>query len=305
MIDAAMSDDAGGCSSLVEFGELLSEPDPYHWITVFEAAFYPDKLDAAIVRYAPVLERFAELVEEVDSSADLLRQIMEEPRLIRVDLLKLFARYVSPTTKTELLRKKRSTETVIAKLGGDFRSLPEVQAKLGSRPDVDEAIIAILDEHSNRGQSGYRLTEDFFRWFEAEFGDMGWSIDGPRGAGRDIDLRDVVDGAAKPMPLDFVIRDPTDAPRAVGFARYDTDRGGSQEDDRIGGNVDKLSEISALNRSRGLAIKVLYLNDGLGLTLGSMWRDYAHIEKSGNGLALVTTMKMAQAGRVSLTWLAS
>jgi hypothetical protein len=287
----------------VPFSDLQS--DPYPWITVYEAAFYPDRLDAAIVRYEPILERFAELIEGADSSADLLRLIMSEPRILRGDLLKLFARYVSPTTKTELLKKKSNTEVVIENLGGEFRPLETVRARLNSRPAVDEAIIAILDEHSNRGQSGYRLTEDFFRWFEAEFSDMGWSIEGPRAAGRDIDLPAILDGFEKRMPVDFAIRDPSGMLRTVGFARYDTDRGGSQEDDRISGNVDKLTEIRAFNRSRELPIKILFLNDGLGLTLGSMWRDYANIEAVGDREALVTTLKMAQAGRVSLAWLAS
>lgn len=279
--------------------------DPYPWITIYEAAFYPDKLDAAIVRYEPILERFAELIEGADSSVDLLRTIMDEPRILRGDLLKLFARYVSPTTKTELLKKKSNTEVVIRNLGGTFRPLDTVKTKLNSRPVIDEAIIAILDEHSNRGKSGYRLTEDFFRWFEAEFSDMGWSIEGPRAAGRDINLPEILDGFEKRMPVDFAIRDPSGMLRIIGFARYDTDRGGSQEDDRISGNVDKLTEIRAFNRSRDLPIKILFLNDGLGLTLGSMWRDYASIETAGKGEALVSTLKMAQAGRVSLAWLGS
>jgi hypothetical protein len=298
----------------MKFQDLSCDPDspfsafesePYVWITVYEAAFYPDRLDAAVVRYEPILARFKELVESADCSADLLRLIMDEPRALRVDLLKVFARYVSPTTKTELLKKKANTEQVIANLGKGFRSLGEVAAKLRSRPDVDEALIAVLDEHSNRGQSGYRLTEDFFRWFEAEFSDEGWSIHGPRAAGRDINLPDILDGFEKRMPIDFAIRDPADSLRVIGFARYDTDRGGSQEDDRIGGNAEKLTEIARFNGALDLPVKVLYLNDGLGLTLGSMWRDYSALEAIGKGEALVTTLKMAQAGRVSLTWLCS
>lgn len=300
-----MNSHAPDCPPELPFSTLSQEANPYRWITIYEAAFYPDRLDAAIVRYGPILERFSELAEEAESSADLLRLIMDEPRIVRVDLLKLFARYVSPTTKTELLKKKGATETVIKNLGASFRSLGAVKLKLRSRPEVDEAIIAILDEHSNRGQSGYQLTEDFFRWFEAEFGDMGWSIEGPRAAGRDINLPDILPGFSKQMPVDFAIRDPSETLRIVGFARYDTDRGGSQEDDRISGNVDKLTEIMAFNRANDLSIKVLYLNDGVGLTLGSMWRDYARIESVGKGAALVSTLKMAQAGRVSLSWLRS
>jgi hypothetical protein len=291
------------CSPAVPFSELRSEP--FRWITVYEAKFYPDKLDAAIVRYEPILERFSELVEGAESSADLLRLIMDEPRILRSDLLKLFTRYVSPTTKTELLKKKSHTERTIHHLGDGFRSLEIVERHLATRPAVDEAIIAILDEHSSRGRSGYQLTEDFFLWFETDFAELGWSIQGPRGAGRDINLPDLLDGFEKEMPVDFAIADPTGNLRVIGFARYDTDRGGSQEDDRISGNVDKLTEVMKFNRGRDLPLKVLYLNDGLGLTLGSMWRDYAEIEQAGGGISLVTTLKMAQAGRVSLAWLGS
>lgn len=291
------------CGPEIPFSDLRA--DAYHWLTVYEAAFYPDKLDLAIVRYEPVLERFSELVEGADSSPDLLRRIMAEPAALRRDLLKLFARYVSPTTKTELLKKKENTEATIRHLGDEFRPLPIVRDKLQQRPAVDEAIIAILDEHSNRGRSGYQLTEDFFLWFEAEFTAAKWTIQGPRGAGRDLNLPDILPGFEKDMPVDFAISDAAGTLRAIGFARYDTDRGGSQEDDRISGNADKLSALMSFNRSRDLPIGILYLNDGLGLTLGSMWRDYGEIERIGEGIALVTTLKMAQAGRVSLAWLGS
>jgi len=291
------------CGPEIPFAAM--EPKPYRWLTVYEAAFYPDKLDRAIVRYEPVLERFSELVDAAKSSPDLLRRIMDEPPTLRKDLLKLFARYVSPTTKTELLKKKESTEATIEHLGSDFRPLDVVREKLRQRPEVDEAIIAILDEHSSRGRSGYQLTEDFFLWFEAEFAGQGWSIQGPRGAGRDINLPDILPGFKKEMPVDFALSDAAGTLRVIGFARYDTDRGGSQEDDRIGGNVDKLTPLMSFNRSRDVPIKVLYLNDGLGLTLGSMWRDYGEIERIGDPIALVTTLKMAQAGRVSVAWLES
>lgn len=295
--------DTQPCGPGVPFHSLGSSP--YSWITVYDTDFYPDKLDAAIVRFEPILERFGELVEGAESSADLLRLIMREPRTLRRDLLKVFARYVSPTTKTEMLKRKGSTEVVIDNLGDRFRPLPEVREKFVSRPRVDEAIIAVLDEHSHRGKSGYSLTEDFFRWFETEFRDRGWTIDGPRAAGKDINLPDILEGFEKRMPVDFAIHDPSGLLRVVGFARYDTDRGGSQEDDRIGGNIDKLTELKIFNRTRELPIKVLFLSDGLGLTLGSMWRDYAAIEDAGGGHSLVTTLKMAQAGRVSLAWLGS
>ena len=104
--------------------------------------------------------------------------------------------------------------------------------------------------------------------------------------------------------------DPTDRVRVIGYARYDGDRGGAQEDDRVGGNERRLREILAYSEDEDLRLNrlfcPLFLNDGPGLTLGSMWADYSTIEEGGQGQALgAGTLKMAQAGRVSLAWLAS
>lgn len=48
--------------------------------------------------------------------------------------------------------------------------------------------------------------------------------------------------------------------------------------------------------------KVVFLNDGPGLLLGSMWRDYAEIEKLGKGKILVTTLRMLDE-RLTKDWL--
>jgi cytochrome oxidase assembly protein ShyY1 len=103
-----------------------------------------------------------------------------------------------------------------------------------------------------------------------------------------------------------VVSDPDGNVRVVGFARYDSDRGGAQEDDRIGGNERRLREILRFASAEEVPpVKVVFLNDGPGLLLGSMWADYAAIENGGEGRALVTTLKMAQAGRFSVDWIAS
>lgn len=91
---------------------------------------------------------------------------------------------------------------------------------------------------------------------------------------------------------------------AVGYARYDSDRGGSQEDDRIGGNRDKVTLIRQYNKEQNAKVKVIFLNDGPGLLLGSMWDDYSEIESYGQGIALVTTLKMLNK-RLTKEWLLS
>lgn len=53
-----------------------------------------------------------------------------------------------------------------------------------------------------------------------------------------------------------------------------------------------------------LPLKVFFLNDGPGLTLGSMWNDYASLETDGNGRVMVCTLKMLDE-RFTKDWLES
>jgi hypothetical protein len=288
----------------VPFGDYRS--DARRWITIFDTEFYPDTLESALAKYAPVLGAFQQLADEAPSSADLLRDIQAAPKEVRGQFLRVFRKYVSPDTSVEMLKRVRKTEELITDFGDRFRSIDEVRLKLIERPSPDEALIALLAEYGERGKKGYELTEAFFLWFEAEFGEQGWTVVGPLGAGRDIDLTDVIAGYPTPTPADFVISDPGGNVRVVGFARYDSDRGGAQEDDRISGNERRLREILRFEPTGGmLPVKVVFLNDGPGLLLGSMWTDYAAIEKGGEGRTLVTTLKMAQAGRFSVNWILS
>jgi hypothetical protein len=282
--------------------------DARRWITIFDTEFYPDTLEAALAKYGPVLEAFTQLAEEAPDSADLFRNIQATPKEVRGQLLRVFRKYVSPDTSVEMLKRVRSTDRLIVDFGDRFRSIEQVRRNLAKRPRPDEALIALLAEYGERGKKGYELTEAFFLWFEAEFSDAGWTVVGPLGAGRDIDLPDVIPGYPTRTPVDFVISDQDGVVRVVGFARYDSDRGGAQEDDRIGGNERRLREILRFAPGKGngeAPVKVAFLNDGPGLLLGSMWADYATIENGGEGRALVTTLKMAQAGRFSPNWILS
>jgi hypothetical protein len=283
------------------FGAYLDQG--HRWITIFDSPYYPDTLDAARTRYGPVIEAFAELASHAPDTPALFREIQSRPPGIRIQLLRVFRRYVSPDTTVEMLKRIRSTEQTIERFGTRFRSIEIVLRALEARPNPDEALIALLDEHHERGQKGYQLTEAFFVWFETAFDDRNWSIEGPSGAGRDIELQNVLPDYKISTPADFVISDRFGTSRVIGFARYDSDRGGAQEDDRIGGNARRLQEILAYNEAISGPLKVVFLNDGPGLLLGSMWRDYASVETSGKGRALVTTLKMAQAGRLTADWI--
>jgi hypothetical protein len=65
----------------------------------------------------------------------------------------------------------------------------------------------------------------------------------PVGAGRDIMLNKVLDNWQNKTPADILKVRLDGTPLVVGFARYNSNRGGSQEDDRTGENRDTITEI--------------------------------------------------------------
>ncbi len=163
---------------------------------------------------------------------------------------------------------------------------------------------ALLWEYKDRGKKGYDLTERFFAMFLAHFPDL--IMIGPQRAGRDVAMGDVFKDYPNPKrAVDFVIYSPDrQQVLAVGLARYDGDRGGAQEDDRTGGYRDVAREILTYTGEKGLPTKVVFVNDGPGLLLGSMWNDYANIESSWNGKVQVVTLRMMPE-RITREWLLS
>ena len=104
-------------------------------------------------------------------------------------------------------------------------------------------------------------------------------------------------------PLDFVISSADKkVVYAVGLARYDGDRGGAQEDDRTGGYKNCADEILSYVHEHGLKTKVIFLNDGPGLLLGSMWEDYSRIEERYPNEVKVIALRMIDE-RLPKEWL--
>ena len=103
-------------------------------------------------------------------------------------------------------------------------------------------------------------------------------------------------------PVDFLIRNSNGVIKAIGFARYDGDRGGAQEDDRTGGYANCVKEILGFAKSNGLDLKIIFINDGPGLLLGSMWNDYSKIESIDYDHIRVVTLRMVNE-RINLNWL--
>ena len=285
-----------------DFGDYRH--DGATWITLATGEYYPDILPEACELYKPVLVLFGQILKRSESSTALFVNICELTETwMRVQLARVFRKYVSPTTPVEMLKAKSKAEAICDQFGAGFRPIHEVQKAFASRPIPDEALCAILWEYKDRGKKGYDLTERFFGMIRAQL--PGYTITGPERAGRDVLLGTVWGDYPKPdRPADFLIQRGSEI-LAVGFARYDSDRGGAQEDDRTGGYRDCASEVLGFAAGKRLnKLKVIFLNDGPGLLLGSMWADYTHLEHSGKGRVRVVTLRMVPE-RITSQWLES
>ena len=155
---------------------------------------------------------------------------------------------------------------------------------------------------STRGKKGYDLTERLFQIFREQLPEF--MFIGPERAGKDVLLGQVFAQYPKPdRPVDFVVF-AGEQPVAVGLARYDSDRGGAQEDDRTGQYRDCTQEILGYAKKTERNLKIIFVNDGPGLLLGSMWNDYARLEEQGKGKVKVVTLRMVTE-RITADWLRS
>jgi hypothetical protein len=282
------------------FADYWTEAE--NWITLASGEYYPDILEDACNLYAPVIATFGKLLSTSYSSQNLFERIGEHGNpWMRVQLCRVFKRYVSPTAPVEMMKVKSKKQQVLDTFGSDFRPIQVVQARFKERPERDEALCALLWEYKSRGQKGYTLTEKFFDLFQSLFPKL--RIEGPRRAGQDIPLGSVLQDYPTPgRPVDFIIRDSKRNVLAVGLARYDSDRGGAQEDDRTGGYKNCADEVLTYAQERGLDLRMIFLNDGPGLLLGSMWRDYVALEESWPGQIKVVTLRMVS-HRITAGWL--
>ena len=285
-----------------KFSDYKSEAES--WITLANGEFYPDVLPDACRLYEPVLIEFELLLKASHSSTDFFMSVMStQNQWMRTQLCRVFKKYVSPQTPVEMLKRKTDAEKICTQFGGGFRNIVEIQQKFNTRPMPDEALCAILWEYKDRGKKGYDLTERLFEVFRQLLPQ--YTFAGPERAGKDILLGSVFENYTKPdRPVDFVIKD-GDTVLAIGLARYDSDRGGAQEDDRTGQYREVAQEtLSYSEKYKIPQVKVIFVNDGPGLLLGSMWNDYAYIEDQWLGKVKVVTLRML-ADRVTSAWLVS
>lgn len=273
------------------------------WITLSTGEYYPDILPLACELYKPVLVTFGHLLAQAHSSTNLFLSISEvAEQWMRIQLARVFRKYVSPETPVEMLKQKRKAQEICDRFGPGFRAITEVQKRFRERPVLDEAICAILWEYKDRGKKGYDLTERLFILLREQFPTL--KLSGPERAGKDVLLGIIFPDYTKPdRPVDFLISDNEDI-LVVGLARYDSDRGGAQEDDRTGQYRDCALEVLSFAQQKGHKTKVIFLNDGPGLLLGSMWNDYAYIEELYPNRVMVTTLRMVPE-RLTFEWLTS
>jgi hypothetical protein len=229
-------------------------PDAANWITLATGEYYPDILPLACELYKPVLVLFGDILKRSESSSALFWNLCElRETWMRIQLARVFRKYVSPSLSVEMLKKKTQAAAICSRFEREFRPIHEVQRAFASRPIPDEAICALLWEYKDRGKKGYDLTERFFAMIREQLPDC--EVSGPERAGADIRLGSIWKDYPKPdRPADFVI---TRAGQilAIGFARYDSDRGGAQEDDRTGGYRDCAQEVLGYAQRRRLRVR--------------------------------------------------
>lgn len=270
---------------------------------------FPEVLDILLTKYDDAIDVFCQLIIESDSSADILRKIRSPKRDAdeRMALLKMYRRCVSPVLDTETTKKikKISNETLIETYGETFKPISKLKQQFSTLPkEYRYALAALVGEYDMRGQLGYQLTGTFFDWFETYFQGR-YVIEGPRGAGPDIELSTIYPRFEGSYPCDFVVRRCSgNEVLAVGFARYDSTRGGAQSDDRTGGNSNKVEKLKAFDQLTQTRLKLIFLSDGPGLMHGDTWEEACTLDGQWDGRVRVITLKLA-AQRITPKWLES
>lgn len=285
--------------------------DRHAVITAIDTAVrFPEILDVLWHKYESDIRLFSALVAESNTSMELLEKIRSNGFSAdqRMSLLKMFRRCVSPILDTEMAKKINKVPTIqlVTHYGHSFKDISMLKQQF-AQLTVEEAsaLAALIGEYDTRGQLGYILTDRFFTWFEQTLGQE-FSIAGPRGAGRDVELSTVFTDFDGNYPCDFVIRDRrTHKVVAIGFARYDSTRGGAQSDDRTGGNSDKVAKAKAYWATSPQAaetLRLIFLSDGPGLAHGDTWQESCTLDGSWEGNVRVVTLKLAPS-RITSAWL--
>jgi hypothetical protein len=286
---------------------LSSIADPNTVITPIDSTIrFPEILDELLEKYRPDIDLFQSLVMASGSSGELLDKIRQRSvaSQTRMSLLKMFRRCVAPVLDTETTKKITviSTESLVGNYGSTFKPIAKLKSQFAELSDgTRAALAALIGEYDTRGQQGYQLTETFFDWFEEQFkGKL--QIEGPRRAGPDVELSAIFSDFSGNYPCDFVVRDEQHNVLCVGFARYDSTRGGAQSDDRTGGNSFKVAKAQEFYRDTGTSFRLLFISEGPGLAHRDTWAEACDLDGAWQGNVRVSTLKLATR-RVTEDWL--
>lgn len=281
--------------------------DPNTVITPIDTAIrFPEILEVLLAKYRNDIDLFVALVAKSATSAELLDCIRQKsiPADSRMSLLKIFRRAVAPVLDTETTKKLRiTTASLVENYGSSFKPIEVLKEQFAKMDNETKgALAALIGEYDTRGQLGYILTDNFFTWFEQTFKGV-LTIKGPRGAGRDVELSSIFKDFEGQYPCDFLITaDEDDRVLAVGFARYDSTRGGAQSDDRTGGNSYKVTQAKEYCEKTGTKLRLVFLSDGPGLGHKDTWQEACTLDGQWNGNVRVSTMKLAES-RITPDWL--
>jgi len=291
----------------VSVSHLRTIKTPLSVVTPIEHGVrFPDSLELLLAKYEEDIGVFCKLVADVKSSAELLEKIRSPkiPTPRRMSLLKMFRRCVSLVCDTEATKKIATitTESLVENFGHTFKPIEKLKKDFENiSRDKLAALAVLIGEYDLRGQQGYQLTELFFDWFEHNLTD--YTIDGPRRSGKDVELSSIFPDFEGSCPCDFVIRRKSDNKvMAVGFARYDSTRGGAQSDDRTGGNANKVEKARAYCQKSSNSFKIIFVAEGPGLVHKDTWEEACVLDGSANDMVRVATLKLAES-RITKQWL--
>jgi hypothetical protein len=108
-----------------------------NWITLAGGEYYPDILKDACVLYKPVLILFGQLIKSSESSSRLFFSIVEiSETWMRIQLLRVFKRYVCPVLPVEMTKRKNKAVDFERGFNDKFRPINEVQQAFNSRPII-------------------------------------------------------------------------------------------------------------------------------------------------------------------------
>ena len=124
-----------------------------NYITLTTGEYYPDILPRACEFYKPVLVYFGQIVQESATPTILFEKINEvKDSWFRIQLCRIFRKYVSPSLPVEMLKKKSEASKIAEQYEHEFRDIATVQEKFHQRPLPDEALCALLWEYKDRGK---------------------------------------------------------------------------------------------------------------------------------------------------------